>query len=157
METSVERWFFLVTTSNIKFAIPFLLFLKLSVQMYQEAFEFPVSVRSELWWASYDTVLCINSRCHELPIRLRIPYGTSFRISQGFYPIYYFLSGSNGHFLGLTWNSEEKSYFAAEDDILAAVNSQSAYSSHYSFTFNNRPYGIGWVMGGLRRSNIYVL
>ena len=50
-----------------------------------------------------------------------IPYGLLFRISKGFLLTYYLLSGSNGHFLGLTFISEEKSNFEAEDDTLAAV------------------------------------
>ena len=47
-----------------------------------------------------------------------------------FFSTCHLLSGSNGHFLGLTCISEEKSNFAAEDDILAVVDCQSAYSSH---------------------------
>ena len=42
-------------------------------------------------------------RCHELPIRRPIPYSTMFRISQGFFSIHYLLSGSRGHFLGLSF------------------------------------------------------
>ena len=37
------------------------------------------------------------------PIRLTIPYGTSFRISRGFFSIYYLLSVSNGRFLDLSF------------------------------------------------------
>ena len=55
------------------------------------------------------------------PIRQPIPYGTLFRISHGFFSMYYLLSGSNGFFLSLTCISEEKSSFAAEDDILALL------------------------------------
>ena len=52
---------------------------------------------------------------------VEIPYSTVFRISQGFFSIYYLLSVSNCHFLGLTCNSEEKSNFAVEDDIRETV------------------------------------
>ena len=47
-----------------------------------------------------------------------------------FFSTCHLLSGSNGHFLGLTCISEEKSNFAAEEDILAVVDCQSAYFSH---------------------------
>ena len=50
-----------------------------------------------------------------------IPYSLLFRILQGFLSTYYLLFGSNGHFLGLTCISEEKSNFEAEDYILATV------------------------------------
>ena len=55
------------------------------------------------------------------PTRPTIPYDALFRISQGFFSIYYLLSVSIGHFLGLTCNSEEKSNFAGEDDIRETV------------------------------------
>ena len=55
------------------------------------------------------------------PLRHPIPYGTLFRISHRFFSMYYLLSGSNGFFLSLTCISEEKSSFAAEDDILALL------------------------------------
>ena len=55
------------------------------------------------------------------PIMHPIPYSLLFRILQGLFSTYYLLFGSNGHFLGLTCISEEKSNFEAEDDILPAV------------------------------------
>ena len=70
------------------------------------------------------------------PIRPTIPYGTSFRISQGFFSIYYLLSVSIGHFLGLTCNSEEKSNFAAEDDFLGAVAVEPAHTGRFDSNFS---------------------